>query len=264
MAYKEEKRLSRELYEKHEFLRRIVDIYTEGVIWKGCRLICNRDAGSRTDEQIIELGADELRDGVRNMLVDGKGNYQLNIFGNEHMISIAMRPGFPGKEEGEPLLWPATRNAAVIDSIFSNIGRMDRDQMAFSRSLLDDFSAGLGIPYAFFVDDPNTFANTYALKMTLMVFKGRVQNIRRSIEFGIRTFLMHAEIENLGKEATIDVEWNEDWCSNDENGTPYQIFKVQGIDLSTLRDETLSASKMAYENGFISRDTYSRMIKNFI
>jgi len=204
-----------------------------------------------------------LRDGVRNMLVDGKGNYQLNIFGNEHVISIATRPEFPGMEEGEPLLWPATRNAGPLETIFSNLNRMGADQMAFVRGLLDDICAGLGIPYAILADDPRTFANTYALKMTLMIFKGRVKSIRRSIEFGIRMYFKRTETESLGKEAVVSVEWNEDWCSNDEYGLAYQIFKAQGIELTTLRDEILSASKMAYENRFISRDTYMKMIEGF-
>jgi len=260
MSVEEERRLSRELYSKYSFLKAIIGIYVEGVTWGGCQLIFKTK--DQTDDTIVNIGANELKTGVQNMLIDGVGDYQLKISGEKKSITITMLPefSFAMEEGGQPLLWPVTRNAGPLDSIMLSIGQSTPERMEIARILLDDICSGIGIPYAFLVQDPKTFHNTLGVKNWLMMFKHKTNYIRRSVEFGLRQFA-----KQLGStDASIEVHWNDDWCSREEYGSAYQIFKAHNIDLVTLREEELSTAKLAYENSFISRQTYDEMLKYFI
>lgn len=263
MSYEEERRLSRELYNKYEFLRDIVSIYVEGVTWGGCQLVCEEKDGN--NELITDIGADDLKVGVQNMLIDGHGDYKLNIFGKENVITITMLPEYPfaGEEGDRPLLWRVTRNAIPLDKIMRSIGKLSPEWRVFVRSTLDDILSGTGIPYAFFVEDPRTFSNTFAIKIILDGVKARVQKIRRSVEFGLSKYAKHNDLENLPEDASFYVEWNEDWCSDDYYGVAYQIFKKRGILLSTLREEEIATANLASQNYILPRETCEKIVKGF-
>ena len=260
MAYEEEKRLSRELYSKYKFLRDIVALYIEGVTWRGCQLLCNEKDG--TSKLIADISSNALQSGVQNMLIDGHGDYELNILGKERVITITMLPEYPlaGEEGGRPLLWTVTRNAIPLDTMMQSIGNLPPDGQEFVLKMLNDICSGVGIPYDVLFKDPRTFSNTLALKNILNIFKWRAKNIRRSVEFGLRQFAKQL----VSTDAIIEVDWNDDWCSRDEYGTTYQIFKIHNIDLVTLRDEELATAKWAYENRYISRQTYDEKVNHFI
>ncbi|GAG59193.1 unnamed protein product, partial [marine sediment metagenome] len=188
--------------------------------------------------------------------------YQLNISGENKSITITMLPefAFAREEGGHPLLWPVTRNARPLDLVMSSISQLTPEKMEIVRILLDDICSGIGIPYAFLVEEPKTFLNTFGLRNVLNMFKHKNEYIRRSVEFGLIQLA-----RQLGStDESIEVHWNDDWCSGEEYGSAYQIFKAHNIDLVTLRQEELSAAKLAYENSFISRQTYNEKLKYFI
>ncbi len=248
MSVEEERRLSRELYSKYSFLQTIIGIYVEGVTWGGCQLIFKTKG--QPDNTIVNIGSNDLRTGVQNMLIDGFGDYQLNISGEEKSITITMLPefAFAMEEGGHPLLWPVTRNAGALDSVMSSIGQLTPEKMEIARILLDDICSGIGIPYAFLVEDPKTFLNILGLKNWLMMFKHKNKYIRRSVEFGLIQFA-----RQLGStDESIEVHWNDDWCSREEYGSAYQIFKAHNIDLVTLRQEELSTAADSGEFGHLS------------
>ena len=57
----EEREFCRSVYEKWDFIRRIVELYAEGVSWQGCD----------------KLDTESIKDGMRDMLVSGVGQFTL-------------------------------------------------------------------------------------------------------------------------------------------------------------------------------------------
>lgn len=64
----------------------------------------------------------------------------------------------------------------------------------------------------------------------------------------------------------LRLSWNEDWFLHGlaSYGPIYQVFKAQGIELSTLAKQVLTTAKSALDNSLISKQTYEQYVKWFL
>lgn len=100
--------------------------------------------------------------------------------------------------------------------------------------------------------------------MGLIIFRGNVNNLRNHIAFQIEQKVQPLISEALSYEGPIEVDWNENWLPHGgEYGPVYQVFKAQGIELRTLREEALNIAKFGLDNFLISRETYEEKVKWF-
>ena len=75
----EESRRCRRFYEKWPFIQRIVELYVEGVSWRGCKVIAPTEAGRIPPEYSQIIDDEALKNGVRDTLVDGVGSFNLKV-----------------------------------------------------------------------------------------------------------------------------------------------------------------------------------------
>lgn len=231
MNLDKERKHCKQVYEKWDFVKRIVELYAEGVSWKGCDLI----------------GVDAIKDGVRSMLVNGAGDFKIRKQSGTQTVSVQMPIQFVEEEPGHPFLWPVTQNTKHLDDLENllayNAGAREMFQM-----LAKDICLGLGIPYEL-LGPLSATADADAIMLGLTTFIGNVRIWR----------------EYLGHR--LGLNWNENWLQSGflcQYGPVYQVFKAQGIELKTLAQQVQSTAQSALDNKFISRQAYNGIIKRFV
>ena len=230
MSLEDEQKHCREVYEKWDFIERIVDLYAEGVSWKGCDL----------------TGVNDIKDGVRSMLVTGVGDFNIKRQSGMQTVSVQMPSNIPFEKPGHPFLWPYTQNATHLDNMEKTLGdkAYTNDMFQFIRK---DICKGLGVLYEL-LGPLSTTADGDAIMMSLITFSGNIRIWR----------------DYLG--SRLELAWNENWRQSGlaEYGIIYQVFRAQGIDLRTLREQALNAAKSMMESSLFSRQTYNEAVKWFL
>lgn len=268
----DERKRFKESYKKWEFVRRIVDLYTEGVSWKGCKVIALTEPDKIPVQysQIIDAGA--IKNGVRGMLVDGTGDFNLKVLDSAHVLSIPMpRWSFLEDEEaGRSFLWQATINAEALETTLSVLGTSQNAIQAAEAAkmvkfLEDDMCRGLGVP-RWLLQPIAATADGDAIMNELITFISRVERLRKYIAFHMTEATKSLISEALNYKGQIEVVWNETWLLNGlaAYGPVYQVFKAQGIELRTLAKQVVDGAKSALDNSIISRQTYDETIKWFV
>ena len=229
----DERRHCEQAYEKWYFVKRIVELYAEGVSWKGCD----------------KIEVDSIENGVRDMLVTGTGEFNLKTPGGAQVLSIPMPKKYFLEDEqpGHPFLWPVTQNTKHLDDIEKVIGPKVYGNEMFE-ILAKDICLGLGVPYEL-LGPLSATADGDAIMWGLTTFRGNIKTWR----------------DYLG--SRLGLSWNEDWYQSgflSGYGPVYQAFKAQGIDLRTLRDQVLNAAKSARDGSLISRQTYEESVRWFL
>jgi len=224
----DEQEFCRQVYQNWPFVKRIVELYEEGVSWKGCDKL---DIGS-------------IKSGVRDMLVSGAGQFTLETQGSVQ-VPMPRRFPFEGEEPGHPFLWPMTQNAVHLDQMQQLLSSSADAQQMFL-FIKKDICRGLGVPYEL-LGSIATTANGDLVMLGLTTFVGNVKTWRDHLAY------------------SLGLTWNETWLTSDLTayGQVYQVFKAQGIELRTLREGSLNAAKSALNNRFISKQTYDEWIKWF-
>lgn len=241
MSLDDERKHCKEVYEnkKLDFVKRIVGLYTEGVAWKGCDLI----------------DVDAIKEGVRNMLVTGVGEFKISGQGETQKVSVQMpSQDLLEGEPGHPFLWPFTQNAKALDKnielVMSNpYAAKSALQSAtdMANLLAKDMCSGLGVPYEL-LGPLSAKADGDAVMLGLTTFIGNVRQWREWLE------------HRLG------LKWNENWVTNGlaAYGQIYQVFKRQGIELTTLAKQAVESAKSARDSHLISTKTYEEKVKWFL
>lgn len=224
----EEREFCRQVYEKWDFVRRIVELYAEGVSWQGCD----------------KLDTKSIKSGVREMLVSGVGQFRLETRGSVQ-VPMPRRFPFEGEEPGHPFLWPVTQNAVHLDQMQQLLASKTGAQQMF-QEIAKDICLGLGVPYEL-LGSIATTANGYAIMWGLVTFMGNVNTWRDHLAYN------------------LELTWNETWLTSGlaTHGQVYQVFRAQGIDLRMLREESLRAAKSLLDSGLLSRQTYEESVKWF-
>jgi hypothetical protein len=265
----EERKRCREFYKSQDFIQRIVELYVDGVSWKGCKIIVLNEAEKKHPLN-VEIDDKSLKDGIRNMLVDGIGEYKIKVGNSELTASIPMPPdNLIDILVGRSFLWASARDdenlrkwTELLRS--SSNARSSPNAIAMLKILFENASSVLGVSYQFLLPNISS-ANAYIIQAGLVTFYVHISEWRKYLAFQIRTAVEPKISQLTNDKCTIQFKWNEDWSpQNGENGQVYQVFKGQGIELKTLREETLNAAKLRLENSLISRETYNEMVKWFL
>jgi hypothetical protein len=230
MNLQEEQKHCKQVYEKWDFVKRIVELYAEGVSWKGCNLI----------------EVDAIKDGVRSMLVTGVGDFKIRKQGGMQTISVQMPSIILIEESGHPFLWPATQNAKILEETLELL-KLNPSAAEMANFLMKDMCLGLGVPYEL-LGPISATADADAIMWGLITFKYNI---------GMwRDYLGHR----------LGLRWNETWLLNGlvAYGQVYQVFKAQGIELKTLAQQVQSTAKSVLDSSLISRQTYDETIKWFV
>jgi len=230
MNLDEERKHCERVYEKWDFVKRIVELYAEGASWKGCDL----------------TGVDAIKDGVRSMLVTGVGDFNLESQSGTQTVSVQMPSNIPFEKSGHPFLWPVTQNTKHLDDIEKLIGPKVYENEMF-QILAKDICLGLGVPYEL-LGPLSATANGDAIMWGLTTFRGNIRTWRDYLS------------------SRLGLSWNEIWFLNGlaAYGPVYQVFKAQGIELRTLAKQVLDAAKSALDSSLISRQTYDQSVKWFL
>ncbi len=226
----EEREFCRGVYKKWDFVRGIVELYAEGISWRGCDL----------------TGVDAIKDGVRSLLVTGMGDFNLKSQNGMQAISVEMPSNLNSEEPGHPFLWPVTQNAMHLDEIEKLIGLEVYENEMF-QMLARDMCLGLGVPYEL-LEPLGATADGNVIMWGLTSFRGNVKTWR----------------DYLG--SRLGVSWNETWFLSGlaAYGPVYQVFNSQGIELRMLAQQVLSAANIALDGWLISRQTYNESAKWFL
>jgi hypothetical protein len=229
MNLQEEQKHCTEVYKKWDFVRRIVDLYAEGVSWKGCD----------------KLEVDAIKNGVRGMLVSGTGEFDLKTPVGAQVLSIPMPSEFPYEEPGHPFLWPATRNAKHLEEMVELL-KLTSNAAEMVNMLVKDMCLGLGVPHWLLRPNAST-ADPTAIMWGLTTFRGKTDVLRNYISFRAK------------------INWNENWLQHGlaAYGPIYQVFKAQGIELRTLAEQILHAAQSGLDSSLISKQTYEESVKWF-
>jgi len=267
----EESRRCRELYEKWSLIKRIVELYVEGVSWKGFKVIAPTEPGRIPPEYSQIIDDEALKNGVRDMLVDGVGSFKLKVKGSEHLLKIKTQKEYP-LEDAEPggrsFIWSATINAKVMERMYSLL-KTTQDPTRLApvaeniNFLEENMCSGLFIPRGLLQPDAAK-ADPTRTKWGLTVFSNKVSGLRQHIAFQIQSEVQPLISEALDYKGSIGVAWNENWPSRGEAWGPvYQVFKAQKIELKNLREETLKAASLALQNHLLSKRTVDEWVKWF-
>lgn len=215
-----------EAYGKWDFINRIVELYMEGVAWKGCDLI------------EVEM----IKEGVRSMLVTGTGSFNTTT----NIITIQMPRNTSVDNPGSPFLWPVTQNAKVLVEMENSLGSNAFNNELFLM-IVKDICLGLGIPYE------------------LLGLKGRTVH-GDIIMMSMVTYISNVKKWRDYLRRHLKIIWNEEWLTAGfaSYGQVYQVFKTQAINLDTMANQVLISVKTALDNSLISRQKYNQSVKWFL
>lgn len=231
MNLEKERIHGKEVYEKWDFVKRIVELYAEGVSWKGCD----------------KVEVDSIRNGVRSMLVTGVGDFNIEGQNGMQTVSVQMQSNFPLGELGHPFLWPATRNSKQLEQMVELLNTGNPEVLRMVELLQKDMCLGLGVPHEL-LGPLSATADADAIMWGITTFSGNIRTWRDYLGY------------------RLGLSWNENWYQSGflrGYGPVYQVFRAQGIDLRTLRAQVLNAAKSALDNSLVSKQTYNESIKWF-
>jgi hypothetical protein len=186
----EERAFCEQVYNKWDFVKKIVELYAEGVSWRGCN----------------NLDIEAVKSGIRGMLVTGIGQFNLKT---EESVQVLMPRRFPfyGAEKGHPFLWPATQNAI-------NLEINKRTDQTFN-TLVKDICLGLGIPYELLGTCANTLDGDTII-WGLTTFMGNIKTWREILIYQLKLswndnwitngILAHGQIYQVFKAQGIELE----------------------------------------------------------
>jgi hypothetical protein len=222
----EERAFCEHVYNKWDFVKKIVELYAEGVSWRGCN----------------HLDVEAVKSGIRGMLVTGIGQFNLKT---GESIQVLMPSRFPsyGAEKGHPFLWPATQNAIQLDEL-RKVLTIDKNAEQTFNMLVKNICLGLGVPYELLGTDAATSESN-------------------SIMWGLTTFMVNIKTWRETLMYYLKLSWNDNWVTNGvlANGQVYQVFKAQGIEFKLLREQSLSAGRSYLNYG--TTQTYQELVKRF-
>lgn len=263
MTYAEERQRCKRCYEKWDFVRRIVALYEEGVSWKGCKVIAPADPdiiGSKYSEVI---GVDAIKKGVRGMLVEGVGEFDVQIGGHPCRLSILALRRSPLEAQGQPFLWPYIQNDQALEGIFGGIGR-SREVEWMVGLLMDDMCRGLGVPRQLLRDVVPD--NAGSIMDGLVRFRCNVGAWRSHVSSQLTEQAGPLVCKALDYEGCVKVVWNEEWLPGSIGGygQVYRVFKAQGIELKGLAEQVLKQASGLYKASMISRERYEEWVRWFL
>lgn len=222
----DERAFCEQVYNKWDFVKKIVELYAEGVSWRGCN----------------NLDVEAVKSGIRGMLVTGIGQFNLKTGESIHVL---MPPRFPsyGAEMGHPFLWTAIQNAIQLDEL-QKVLTVDKNTAQTFSILVKDICLGLGVPYELLGTEATTAESN-------------------SIMWGLTTFLVNIKKWREILMYHLKLSWNDSWVTNGvlSNGQVYQVFKTQGIEFPLLREQSLSAGRSYLNYG--TSQTYQELVKRF-
>jgi hypothetical protein len=225
-SLEEERAFCEQVYNKWDFVKKIVELYAEGVSWRGCN----------------NLDVEAVKSGIRGMLVTGIGQFNLKT---EESIQVLMPQRLPvyGIEKGYPFLWPATQNAIQLDQPLKALTSNKNAEQTYNM-LVKDICQGLNVPYELLGTDATT-AEADSIMWGLTTFMGNIKTWRETMIYQLK------------------LSWNDNWVTNGvlARGQVYQVFKAQGIVLELLREQSLSAAR-SYLN-FGTSQTYQELVERF-
>ena len=266
--FDDERKRFKKCYERWNFVRRIVDLYAEGVSWKGCKVIAPTEPNKIPVQYSQIIDTDAIKDGAHGMLVEGTGDFNLKVLDSVHVLRIPMPRNFPDEEPGHSFLWRPTINAEALETMLSALGTSPSSTQAAEmvKFLEEDMCMGLGVPRGLLQPDAAN-ADPTRVMWGLITFRGRVEELRDHLAFHMSELVRPLISKALSYEGWIEVEWNESWYQSGflcGYGPIYQVFRAQGIDLRTLRDQVLNAAKSARDDSLISRQTYEESVRWFL
>ncbi len=225
-SLEEERAFCEQVYNKWDFVKKIVELYAEGVSWRGCN----------------NLDVEAVKSGIRGMLVTGIGQFTLKT-GESVQVLIPQRFPVYGAENGHPFLWPATQNDVHVDQLLK-VPTINKNTEQTFNLLVKDICLGLGVP--------NELLGTYATTLE-----------GDSIIWGLTTFMGNIKTWRETLVYQLKLSWNDNWVTNGilAHGQIYQVFKAQGIDLKLLREQALSAARSYLNYG--TTQIYLELVKRF-
>jgi hypothetical protein len=147
-SLEEERTFCEQVYNQWDFVKKIVELYAEGVSWRGC---------NNLDEEAVKSG-------IRGMLVTGTGQFNLKT-GESIQVLMPQKSPFYGAEKGHPFLWPATQNTVHLEN-----------NQTFN-TLVKDICLGLGVPYELLGKDAATLEGD-SIVWGLATFMGNIKTWR--------------------------------------------------------------------------------------
>lgn len=97
------------------------------------------------------IDEDDIKNGVRNMLVDSIGKFHLKALDSVHDLAIPVLREFSEEEPGRSFLRIAARNSKHLEDLVGLLGRIPPEAEKMDKTLMDymlnDTCAFLGVPY---------------------------------------------------------------------------------------------------------------------
>ena len=269
MAYAEERQRCKRCYERLYFVKKIVALYEEGVSWEGCKVVAPADPDKIPQEYNQIIGIDALKVGVRGMMVDGIGEFEVQIRDDPRKLSIPTPPiSFLRVEApGRPFLWPYIQNDQTLEELAEGIKKLPETETIADwliRDLIEGICRGLGVPLRFLQNNVITDAPVF-VKDALTIFEYEVERLRTQIAFHLTKEIGPLICKTLNYEGPVKVVWNKDWIVHGIGGygPVYQAFKAQGILLEGLAQGMIKIARQLWEASLGTRAEYEEAMKWF-
>ena len=265
--------ITRNAYEKHNFIRTSIDLLCAGVSWRGGSFISEEDGKGKN---LPALDEELLVEFARSMLLDGKA--YVGVTSTEGKFKIEQIPD-PDASKSETIITIervessfSLKGEPILERIGSNIELYEKALEQYSiipaaDELLDyvlpSIHSSLAIPSSMLDQTRITQVPVEALMMGAIQYQAEVEQLRHNLRYGLNQIGdLVAGILDID---IVSWEWNENWIVEGpcKYGYVYQVFKSKGIALSPIMDSELGGMKLALQAGLISNHTYSECAASY-
>lgn len=269
----------RELYEKHSFVRKSIDLLASGVAWGSGNFVVPAKGFAPTIQHTITEGA--LGQIAKNMLIDGAVDVSGSI--DDAQLKIEVVDSGTAPVEGTVSISFQRQDTSFEEpgtSILHGLSdRLERSEdllraityepmaLTLLEQIMKSIHATLGIPGWLLDQSRIDRAHPGSTMQALVLYRGEVQSLRNNVRFGLDRLADDLE-EGFGKPLGL-WWWGADvipqgrirsFCSY---GPIYQIFLRNGIDLSPVKEQELSGVKQLVESGLLSQSTYQECLVSY-
>lgn len=263
--------ITRQAYEKHEFIRTSIDLLCAGASWHGGRFIFREDTHSK---KIPSINIQFLEQFAKSLLLDGQAF--IEIINENETVSIT-QIAVPESLKGGAVIDITREESSFFPGAAPILERFDSQIKLYEEILrllennpnLIDLLGNvlLGIQSALAIPSYMLDQTRYSkipveqLMIGATIYHSEVKQLRHIINYGLDQ-VGESIATILGLDDTR-WEWEIDWTFDGpcKYGNVYQVFKSKGFILTPILNSEIGGMKIALENGLISNHLFTECKK---
>ena len=266
--------ITREAYEKHDFIRTSIDLLCAGASWQGGRFVVPR--GDTNHTNFPTLIPEFLEQLSKSLLLDGQAFIEVSSAAGKIDIAQIETPKqstvgtiIPIERveddispEAIPILERFGDNIEICETMRKQLS-VNPSAVILHEHALSAIHSALAIPSNLLDQSKYSQLPVEALMMGASQYRFEVSQLRHTLRYGLdEVGIIVAKGLNINDAIW---EWNKDWVVDGfcEYGHVYQVFRSKGITLTPIMNSELGGAKKAVEAGLISQSTYAECAQSY-